>query len=156
AGAMGGGISSAIARALGAGRREDADALAVHALAIALIFGLVFMLGVLAGGRSLYAAMGGSGPSLAAALPYSNRGFASAILVWLCNALASVVRGTGHMAVPAIVPCVGSVVLIPLSLALVFGWGPFPRLGIAGGAWAIVSFYALGSLALLTYLAAGR
>ena len=32
AGAMGGGISSAIARALGGGRRDDADALALHAL----------------------------------------------------------------------------------------------------------------------------
>src|SRR6202007_3011086 len=47
AGAMGGGISSAIARALGAGRRDDADALTFHALAIAIIFGLVFMLGAL-------------------------------------------------------------------------------------------------------------
>src|SRR5712691_3431347 len=34
AGAVGGGISSAIARALGAGRRDDADALAIHALAV--------------------------------------------------------------------------------------------------------------------------
>ena len=41
AGAMGGGISSAVARALGAGRGADADALALHALVIALIFGLV-------------------------------------------------------------------------------------------------------------------
>jgi putative MATE family efflux protein len=156
AGAMGGGISSAIARALGAGRREDADALAVHALAIALIFGLVFMLGVLVGGPSLYAAMGGSGSSLTAALTYSNVIFASAILVWLFNSLANVIRGTGNMAVPAIVTCVGIVVLIPLSPALIFGWGPFPRLGIAGGAWAVVLYYALGSLALLAYLAAGR
>src|SRR5260221_7249883 len=46
AGAMGGGISSAIARALGGGRRGDADALTLHALAIAAIFGLAFMLGV--------------------------------------------------------------------------------------------------------------
>src|ERR1700751_4605704 len=43
AGAMGGGISSAVARALGRGNRADADALAVHALAIACIFGLFFM-----------------------------------------------------------------------------------------------------------------
>jgi Na+-driven multidrug efflux pump len=50
AGAMGGGISSAIARALGAGRRADADALVLHALAIAVGFGLVFMLAVLGGG----------------------------------------------------------------------------------------------------------
>src|SRR5213075_3604465 len=42
AGAMGGGVSSAIARALGAGRRADADALAMHALVIALGFGVVF------------------------------------------------------------------------------------------------------------------
>jgi putative MATE family efflux protein len=156
AGAMGGGISSAIARALGAGRREDADALAVHALAIALLFGLVFMLGVLAGGPSLYAAMGGSGSSLTAALTYSNVIFSSAILIWLFNSLANVIRGTGNMAVPAIVTCVGIVVLIPLSPALIFGWGPFPRLDIAGGAWAVVLYYALGSLALLIYLAAGR
>src|SRR2546422_11733309 len=61
AGAMGGGISASIARALGAGRRADADALVVHALAIAVGFGLLFMLAVLGGGHWLYNAMGGSG-----------------------------------------------------------------------------------------------
>src|ERR1043166_8072002 len=54
AGAMGGGISSAIARALGAGRRADADALALHALVIALVFGAAFTIALLAGGRALY------------------------------------------------------------------------------------------------------
>src|SRR5205085_8778047 len=44
AGAMGGGIASAIARALGAGRREDANALSLHALVIALGFGAAFTL----------------------------------------------------------------------------------------------------------------
>ncbi len=73
AGAMGGGISSAVARALGAGRRADADALAVHALAIAVVFGLFFMVGVLGWGRWIYGAMGGKGASLAAALTYSER-----------------------------------------------------------------------------------
>src|SRR5216683_7608280 len=72
AGAMGGGISSAIARALGAGRRADADALVLHAVAIAVGFGLLFMLATLAGGRWLYSVMGGSGASLTAALTYSN------------------------------------------------------------------------------------
>jgi len=42
AGAMGGGISSAVARALGGGGRVDANALALHALIIALVFGLAF------------------------------------------------------------------------------------------------------------------
>jgi putative MATE family efflux protein len=156
AGAMGGGISSAIARALGGGRREDADALALHALAIALIFGLVFTLGVLGGGRRLYTAMGGSGPSLAAALTYSNVIFSGAILIWVFNSLANVIRGTGNMVLPALVTCAGTAALIPISPALIFGWGPFPRLGIAGGAAAVVCFYTLGSLALLAYLVTGR
>ena len=156
AGAMGGGISSAIARALGAGRRADANALALHALAIGAIFGLAFTLSVLAGGRWLYGALGGTGASLAAALTYSNVIFASAILLWIFNSLANVIRGTGNMAVPAVVTCAGAALLIPLSPCLIFGWGPFPRLEIAGGAVAVIAFYALGSLALLIYLRSPR
>ena len=156
AGAMGGGISSAIARALGAGRRADANALALHALAIGAIFGLAFMVSVLAGGHRLYGALGGTGASLAAALTYSNVIFAGAILLWLFNSLANVIRGTGNMAVPAAVTCVGAALLIPLSPCLIFGWGPFPRLEIAGGAVAVIAFYALGSLALLIYLRSPR
>src|SRR2546427_5578630 len=72
AGAVGGGISSAIARTLGAGRRADADALVLHALTVALVFGLVFTAAVLGGGRWLYGAMGGRGAALEAALTYSN------------------------------------------------------------------------------------
>jgi putative MATE family efflux protein len=156
AGAMGGGISSAIARALGGGRRDDADALTFHALAIAVLFGLVFTAAVLGGGPWLYATMGGTGPTLAAALTYSNIIFAAAILVWIFNSLANVIRGTGNMAVPAIVICVGTLAVIPLSPVLIFGWGPFPPLGVAGGAVAVVAFYAGGSLTLAAYLWAGR
>src|SRR5881409_2698413 len=133
AGAVGGGISSAIARALGAGRRADADALVVHALVIAVAFGLLFMLAMLRGGRWLYSAMGGSGASLTAALTYSAVVFSGAILIWVFNSLASVIRGTGNMAVPAVVTSVGAAALIPLSPRLIFGWGLFPRLGVAGG-----------------------
>src|SRR5208282_6935123 len=101
-------------------------------------------------------AMGGSGASLAAALTYSGVIFAGAILVWLFNSLANVIRGTGNMAVPALVTCVGVVVLIPLSPCLIFGLGPLPRLGIAGGAIAVVIYYAVGSLALAAYLRSRR
>jgi putative MATE family efflux protein len=156
AGAMGGGISAAIARALGAGRRTDADSLAVHALAIALILGLVFMLAVLGGGGWMYAVMGGSGGTLDAALTYSNVVFSGAVLVWVFNSLANVVRGTGNMAVPGIITGAGLAVLVPLSPCLIFGWGPFPRLGVAGGAVAVVAYYAVGSIALAAYLWSGR
>src|SRR2546428_9347381 len=133
AGAMGGGISSAIARALGAGRRADADALVLHALAISVIFGLVFMLAVLGGGRWLYGALGGSGTALAAALTYSNVVFAGALLVWIFNALANVIRGTGNMALPAIVTCAGAAVLIPFISLPHFRLGALPSAGCRWG-----------------------
>jgi Na+-driven multidrug efflux pump len=72
AGAMGGGIASAIARALGARRRDDADALVLHALLIAVAFGVLFMGAILLGGRLLYSGMGGAGAALDAAMTYSN------------------------------------------------------------------------------------
>jgi putative MATE family efflux protein len=156
AGAMGGGMSSAIARALGSGRRADADALALHALIIGLGFGLAFTIAVLLGGNTLYAAMGGAGGSLVAANTYSSVIFCGAVLVWLFNSLANVIRGTGNMAVPALVTCAGVVVLIPLSPFLIFGWGPFPKLGVAGGAVAVLFYYAAGSAAFAYYLRSGR
>jgi putative MATE family efflux protein len=155
AGAMGGGIASSIARALGAGRRSDANALALHALVIALGLGATFTIGVVVGGRWLYQAMGGSGRALEAALTYSNWVFAGAVLVWLFNSLAAVLRGSGNMAFPAAVTCIGVVILVPASPALIFGWGPFPALGIAGGAVALVSYYAVGCLVLVAYLWGG-
>jgi len=156
AGAMGGGIASSIARALGARRRDDANALVTHALIIALGFGIAFSAALLLGGAWLYAAMGGTGASLQGALVYSNWVFAGAILVWLFNSLAAVIRGTGNMAVPANVTVAGVVVLIPLSPMLIFGWGPVPAMGIAGGAAALLLYYLGGSIALWMYLRSSR
>ena len=156
AGAMGGGIASAIARALGGQRRADANALVLHALLIAVGFGVVFMLALLVGGPWLYSRMGGTGAALDAALSYSNWVFAGAVLVWIFNSLSAVIRGTGNMAVPAFVSVGGTVVLIPLSPLLIFGWGPLPGLGIAGGALALLLFYAVGSVVLAAYLWSGK
>ncbi len=155
-GAMGGGISSAIARALGSRRRDDADALVLHAIIINVALGLMFSALVLVFGPALYRALGGQEGSLAAALRYSNVVFAGTALVWLMNAMASVIRGTGNMFVPASAICLAVVLLIPLSPCLIFGWGPFPALGIAGGGVAVVFTTALTALVLGWYILSGR
>jgi putative MATE family efflux protein len=156
AGAMGGGISSAIARALGAGRRDEADALVMHALVINIALGVLFSVVMLAFGRPIYSALGGAGGELDAALTYSNVFFAGNVLLWVMNGLASVIRGTGNMLVPALVICIGVVVLVPLSPVLIFGVGLFPALGIAGGGVAVVLFYAAGTAVLAWYILSGR
>jgi len=155
-GAMGGGISSAIARALGGGRRADADALVLHALVISVGLGLVFSVIMLVWGRPIYRLLGGTGGDLEAALIYSNVVFAGNVLLWLMNGLASVIRGTGNMLLPALVVCAGVVLLVPLSPLLIFGWGPIPAMGIAGGGLALVVFYVAGTAVLGWYVFTGR
>ena len=68
AGGMGGGIASAVARALGGGRRADADRLAAHGILIALGMAALFTATLLAAGPAIYRAMGGHGAALDAAL----------------------------------------------------------------------------------------
>jgi Na+-driven multidrug efflux pump len=77
AGGMGGGVASAVARALGGGRRADANALVVHALVIAVVMAASFTLLLELGGRALYQAMGGHGAVLASATLYSRVLFGS-------------------------------------------------------------------------------
>jgi putative MATE family efflux protein len=155
-GAMGGGISSAVARALGAGRRDQADQLVLHAVLINVGLGVFFSVLMLTMGAWLYRGMGGEGASLEAALRYSNVVFAGNVLLWLMNALASVLRGTGNMKVPAWVITGGVILLVPLSPALIFGIGPLPALGVAGGGAALLLFYAGGTAVLLWYILSGR
>jgi putative MATE family efflux protein len=149
-------VASAVARALGAGRRADAQALVVHALLIALTMAAGFTAALGLGGPALYRAMGGTGPTLDAAVAYSTVVFAGALAYWLFNTLGSVVRGTGNMVVPAAVMVAGALVYVALSPALILGWGPFPRWGIAGAAAASVASFGLGALALTAFLLSGR
>ena len=156
AGGMGGGVASAVARALGGGRRAEADALVVHALVIAVIMAAGFTLLLELSGPALYRAMGGEGAALAAAALYSRVLFGGALAYWLFNTLGSVIRGTGNMVLPASVMVGSGCLYLALSPALILGWGPLPRLGIAGAAAASVASFSLGSLALLGFLLSGR
>jgi MATE family, multidrug efflux pump len=156
AGAMGGGISSAIARALGAGQRDEAGALVLHAVVVNVMLGAFFSVVMIAFGESIYRALGGTDGELQTALSYSNVVFAGNVLLWMMNALASVIRGAGNMLVPALVICAGVFVLVPLSPCLIFGVGPFPKLGVAGAGAALVIFYTAGTAVLLWYILSGR
>ena len=156
AGAMGGGILSAIARALGGGNRERANELVWSAVAITVLLGAITTVLALLLGPKLYALMGGREGSLAAAATYSAVVFAAAVPLWLFNSFAAIIRGTGNMLFPASVITAGAFVLIPLSPLLIFGLGPFPRLGIAGGAAAVALYYLIGCAIFATYIWSGR
>ena len=149
---MGVGVSSAVARALGAGRRDRADALVFHAfllaLAVAAIFSTVFLLGA----PFLFQWMGGRDEMLADALSYANVALGGAVCICVANLLGNAVRGTGNMSFPASV-LVGSVAVhIAISPVLIFGLGPLPALGPAGAGWGLVLPFAGGSVVMIWYL----
>jgi putative MATE family efflux protein len=156
AGGMGGGIASAVARALGGGRRADAGALAVHALVIGSVMGAVFTAMVVGLGPAAYHAMGGRGDALAAAITYSGVVFTGAVAPWLFNSLGSVIRGSGNMSVPALAMVITGAVQLVLCPVLVLGLAGAPQLGIAGAGVATVSAFGLGSALLGSYLLSGR
>jgi putative MATE family efflux protein len=153
---MGGAVSSAIARALGAGKREVADALALHAFVLALGLAAAFSTILLLGAPFVFRWMGGHGEILSSALAYSNVAFSGAVSICMLNLLGSAVRGTGNMSLPAGV-IVGAVIAhVLISPLLIFGWGPFPALGPAGAGWGLIIPFGVGSLVLLAYLRSSR
>lgn len=155
-GGMGGGVSAAIARAIGAGRAKDAEALVLHAVVIAIGFGILFMLGAWIGGPALYRALGAQGETLQNALLYSNLIFASAIPAWIANLMGSALRGAGNVRVPAITTTAGAVGTLALSPLLIFGWGPVPGFGVAGAGYAMIVFNVASAVALALYLRSSR
>ena len=156
AGAMGGGVSSAVSRALGAGNRERAAALALHAAMIGACAGLFFT-GVLLGfGRDFYLLLGGRGAVLEQAMLYSEVLFSGAVSIWLVNTLASVVRGTGDMRTPSAALIGVAIVQIAVGGALGLGLFGFPKFGMRGVAAGQLAAFTLGAMFLIWYLASGR
>lgn len=156
AGAMGGGVSSAVSRALGAGHPERANALAVHALWIGVSAGLIYMVLMLTLAPQIFVLLGGQGAALEQAVAYARVGFLGSVFLWVVNTLSSVIRGTGNMRVPSATLLLVALLQVLVSGALGLGWGPFEQEGMAGIAAGQVVANGLGAAYLLVYLRSGR
>ena len=155
-GAMGGGISSAVARALGAGDTARAERITVHALIIAAGMACLFTIMFAVFARPLFALLGGRAAALDGAVAYARILFGGAFAVWCANTLASLLRGSGNTALPGVVFSTIAVLNIGLSGMLTLGWLGAPKLGVIGPAVASLVSFALAASAMFAYLASGR
>ncbi|MDD1528144.1 MATE family efflux transporter [Bradyrhizobium sp. WBOS7] len=155
-GAMGGAVASAIARALGAGDRERAGTLAAHAMLIGICFGLVFMLGMLIFGPKVLEMLGGRGDVLTHAVAYTQVFFGGAVLPWLLNTMAGVLRGTGNMKLPSFLIINSAAWQIVLGGTLGLGLGPVPQFGMHGVAAGALIAYSMNICIMGWYLFSGR
>lgn len=156
AGAMGGGVSSAVSRALGAGDEARARSLALHAALIGLLFGGFFLIVFLAFGPGIYALLGGRDEALHEALLYSNIVFLGAPAIWMTNTLASIIRGSGNMKVPSATLFIVAAAQVLIGGGLGLGLGPLPRLGMVGVAAGSALSFTGGALYLFWILHSGR
>lgn len=135
-GGIGGGVSSAIAHALGANDIEGAERLAYHTTLIGIVFGGLFTLVLLGFGRPIYTSLGGTGHALEQALVYSDILFGSATFNWVYILLQSALRGAGNVKVAALITLGNVLACLLLSPVLILGLLGLPKLGVAGAGYA--------------------
>ena len=152
AGSMGGGISSAISRAIGSGNTAKANALVWHAVIISLVLGLFLSVVILLWGRPIFELIGGKDDALEQALIYANVAFLGSLSIWLTNAFASVIRGSGDMKTPSVTLLLVAVAQVVLGGVLGLGLGPIPSFGMAGVALGQVLAFTWGAVYLFLYL----
>ena len=151
-GGIGGAVTATVARALGAGRSDEAGRLAQQSVLIACVLAAMFTAILLGFGRGIFGAMGGRGAALDAALSYANVLFSGAIVIWATNVLGAVVRGAGNMLLPALMLVVTALIHLALCPLLVFGWGPVPGQGVAGAAGSLLIANGAAAAALAWHL----
>ncbi len=139
---------------------ERDRAAAEHAAWQTILLGLVlsFVLGVLGAllARPLLMFLGADAEVLPLGLTYlriTMGGLFTLILIFVIN---SMLRGAGEARLAMNVLFLTTAVTVVSEYVLIFGWGPFPALGVAGSAWGTVLGFGAGVALQFTVLLSGR
>lgn len=150
-GGLGAGVSSGVARALGAGRKDEARAVAEHALAITWIGAVVGTVVFMLGSRSLFRLMGGSGEILRQATLFARVLFAGLAIPFFVGTIDSIMRGEGNVRIPAACATLSLVLQIVLTPLFMFVAG----MGLIGAPLATIAGQFIGALPRAGYVFGG-
>src|SRR5258708_7012488 len=114
------------------------------------------MLGMVIFGPALLKLLGGRGNVLANAVGYAQIFFGGAVLPWLMNTMAGILRGTGNMKLPSAMILNSAVCQIILGGTLGLGLGPIPQFGMRGVAAGSLIAYLISISVMAWYLFSGR
>ena len=137
-GALGGAITSAVARSMGANDIDSVEKLIWHSVVISLGGALIFLILFLFFGNQLLFLLGGRGEILQESYAYCSVLFFGGALLWLSGSLSAVLRGMGNMRFPATLMVIASSFQVVLSGGFILGWFGFPKLGVPGAAVAVL------------------
>jgi len=150
------GVTSLIARSLGAGDDESADRVASTAFTLGIFISSLIAAVCLPLLDSLLRALGADEAVLPLARSYVSVLIAFSIFQYLLIVLTSAIRADGNPICASAVSISVAVMNVALDPVLIFGLGPAPALGIRGAAVATVVSQACGATFLILWLASGR
>ena len=133
-GALGGAITSAIARSMGANDIDKAERLIWHSVVISLGGAFTFLLLFLLFGEQLLFLLGGRGDILKESYTYCSYLFLGGLILWLSGSMSAILRGMGNMRFPATLMVCTSFLQVFLSGGFILGWYGFPQIGVPGAA----------------------
>jgi MATE family, multidrug efflux pump len=151
-GGLGGGAASGVARALGAGHRDRAVAVAEHAIGLAVTIGITFGVVMALAGRFVFGLMGGTGAVLDQATRFGRVVFGGAAITFSGAMLDSVLRGEGNVRVPSIWSSASLGLQIVLTPLCMFPLG----MGLPGAAVALLVSQGLATIPRARYVFGGR
>lgn len=132
------GASSLIARRLGQGENKKASRAAEHTLLLSLVYGLIIGLIGFFFSRDLISIFTDNQNLIQDGAEYIRIIFVGSVFLYVPMLANNILRGEGNTFVPMISMLIGSIINILLDPFLIFGIGFFPRLGVAGAAYATV------------------
>lgn len=146
------GATATIARRIGEKNTEGAARAAVQAIALALIISAVVALIGAPLAPKLLSWMGASPEVVANGSGFTRVMLACNVSVVLLFIVNAVFRGAGDAAIAMRVLWLANTINIVLGPCLIFGWGPFPELGIVGAAVATTIGRGTGALYAISRL----
>lgn len=152
---LGQGATAMVARRIGEGDRDGAAEAAVQAVVVGIITAAVVAVPGYLAAPALLRLMGGSPELVAQGQGYTAvllAGNASIMLIFIINA---VFRGAGDATRAMWVLWLANGINLVLDPFLIFGWGPFPELGLTGAAVATTIGRGLGVVWQLVLLGRG-
>ncbi|MCC2616797.1 MATE family efflux transporter [Aestuariibacter halophilus] len=149
---LGIGTSATIGRYLGGGQTHLAREYATGALMLSFaLVGILALIGLFTI-DPIFRLLGATEEHLPYIRDYMVVWYAAGVFLAMPMVGNSVLRASGDTKTPSIVMAAGGLINAVLDPLLIFGWGPFPEMGIQGAAvatmiaWAVGVFYIIGLL----------